>query len=220
MGAHKTLVSILVFIMIFLITSCSGNGLAVLQDDTCKAPCWRNIEMGKTEVEQTIELLSRMPDVDPNSIRQGRNPHTGVEGISAGFLYDESNLELRFQNGKVVSIHFSFEKDISLSNAIKIFGEPDYLYSFALKGDPTVYLTVNLLYPELGVCLYHQNKGLVLKVPKEYRISGSLNISRIYYVDPSLPQGQIMYGCLSGGDESELNLIRQEWMGFVEYPIP
>jgi len=221
MGIHKSTFSILIFLSALLITSCSGKGSVVLQDTSCEAPCWRNIEVGKTGVEQTLKLLSQMPDVEPASIRQGKNPKTLVEGISASFInVKETSLQITFQNDKAVSIYFSYAEDISLADAINKLGEPKYLYPFALKGDPTVYLTVNLLYPELGVCLHHENKGLVLKVPKEYRIAGSLNISRIYYVDPSLPQGQITYGCLSGSDEDELDLIRQEWKGFTEYPIP
>ncbi len=220
MGIRKIIVGISVFIMALLITSCSGNESAVLQDDTCKVPCWRNIEMGKTGVEQTIELLNQMPDVDPNTIRQGKNPQTGVEGVSAGFLNDESNLELRFQNGKVFSMFFSFEKDISLADAIKKFGTPTYIYPTGLRGDPFAYITVDFWYPDLGVCLHHENKRMIIDVPTKYRISGRTNITQIYYVDSSFPQGQMTFGCLKGGNESELNLERQEWKGYTEYPIP
>lgn len=220
MSAYKLMIQTIAFITVFMITSCSGKGSVVLQDTTCEAPCWRKIEIGKTGIAETLQLLGQMPDVDPNSIRQGKNPQTLVEAASASFINDkESSLRIIFQNDKVVSIYFSYAEDVSLANAIKKFGTPTCIYPFAIKGDPTVYLTVNLLYPDLGICLHHQNKGLVLEMPKAYKLVGSTNISRIYYVDPSLPQGQITYGCLSGSAESEIVLHRQEWNGFVEYPL-
>lgn len=221
MGIHKASTAFLVLLMAFLITACSGKGSAVLQDTTCKAPCWRNIEVGKTGIEPTIRLLKQMPDVDTSSIGEGKNPQTLVEVVAAGFINDkETSLEITFQNEKAVSIYFSYEEDISLADAITKFGEPKYIYPSALQGDPTVYLTVNFLYPDLGVCLHHQNKGLILKLPKTYKINGSANISRIYYVDPSLPEGQIKYGCLSGSTESDIDFNRVEWKGFADYPIP
>lgn len=221
MGTHKTYMVFWVLIMAFLVTSCSGKGSAVIQDTTCKAPCWRNIEVGKTGIEPTIQLLKQMPDVDTYSIRRGRNPQTLVEAISAGFINDrETSLEITFQNDKVVSIYFSYAEDISLADAITKFGEPKYIYPSALQGDPTVYLTVEFLYPDLGICLHHQNKGLILKLPKTYEINGSANISEIYYVDPSLPQGQIKYGCLTGGNESDIDSNRVAWEGFADYLIP
>jgi hypothetical protein len=162
-----------------------------------------------------------MPDVETNSIRRGKNPQTLVEAISAGFINDkETSLEISFENAKVASIYFSYAEDISLADAITKFGEPKYIYPYAAKGDPTVYLTVNFLYPDLGVCLHHENKGLVLQLPKTYKINRSANISRIYYVDPSLPQGQMKYGCLTGSNESEIEINKIEWKGFAEYPIP
>lgn len=66
-GNNKITFRVSVFIMTLLIISCSTS--VVLQDDSCKAPCWRNIEIGKTELEHTVELLNQMSDIEPNSIR-------------------------------------------------------------------------------------------------------------------------------------------------------
>jgi hypothetical protein len=221
MGIHKISSAFLVLLMTCMITSCSGKVSSVLKDTTCKAPCWRNIEVGKTGIKPTIQLLNQMSDVETSSIRQGKNPKTLVEVVTASFINDkETSLEITFQNEKVASIYFSYSDDISLSDAITKFGEPKYIYPSALKGDPTVYLTVNFLYPDLGVCLHHQNKGPILKLTKTYKINGSANISTIYYVDSSLPQGQVKYGCLSGSNESDIEKNKVEWKGFAEYPIP
>lgn len=221
MDTHKVFTLILVFLVSFLITSCASKGSAVLQDTNCPVPCWRNIEVGRTGIESTIQLLNQMPDVEPGSIRQGKKPNSLVEVVTASFIdKKEISLEITFQDEKVVSIYFSYLDDILLSDAIKKYGEPKYIYPSALKGDPTVYLTVNFLYPDLGICLHHQNKGLILKLPETYKVNESTNISRIYYVDPSLPQGQIKYGCLSGSTERELEINKVDWKGFMEYPIP
>jgi hypothetical protein len=221
MGIQKTSTVISVLLMAFLIASCSGKESVVIEDSTCEVPCWRNILVGKTEIASTKKLLRQMPDVETDSIRQGKNPHTLVEVITASFVNDkETSLEITFVHEKVASIYFSYAEDISLSDAITKFGEPRYIYPSALTGDPTVYLTVEFLYPELGVCIHHQNKRLLLQSPKTYNINGSANISRIYYVDPSLPQGQLTYGCLSGSKESDIEIKKVEWKGFAEYPIP
>lgn len=214
-------IAVIILCLAWGITSCSGKKSAVLQDSTCEAPCWRKIEVGKTGIEQAIQLLNQMPDVDHSSIRRGTNPQTLIEGVSAAFIENkESSLRIVAEGGKVVSISFSFDEDISLTHAIKKFGEPEYVFPFALKGDPAVYLTVGFWYPDQGVCLHHQNRNLILKLPEAYRIKGTRNITEIFYVDPSLPQGQIKYGCLTGGDEEEVETKKQEWKGFIEYPIP
>lgn len=207
--------------MAFLLGSCSNKTSAVIQDTTCKAPCWRGIEVGKTGIEETLQLLKQMPDIETSTIGRGKEPKTLREVVWAGFINKkETGLYIAFQGEVVVSIDFLYDEDISLRDAITKFGEPKYVYPFALKGDPAVYLTVMFLYPDTGVCLLHQNRGLILRIPETYRISGSTNITTIYYVDPSLPQGQIKTGCFYGGDEREIEAKEIDWKGYARYPIP
>lgn len=219
---QKITSTILLFSLAFLLTSCTSRRSAVLQDTTCDAPCWRNIEIGKTDVQQTIELLNRMPDVEHNSIQQGKKIHTpNMEVVEASFLNSkESHLEVTFVEEKASGITFNYSKNISLADAIKKYGEPKIVILYAIQGDPAVYLIVDFLYPDAGICLHHQYQGLSVKIPKSYKLKGSLNIANIYYVDPSIPDGQVTYGCLTGSDEIQLDPNKQNWNGFVEYPVP
>lgn len=220
MNANKLLILILSILVIGL-TACTSKTSVVLQDTSCSAPCWHNIEVGKTNIDQAINLLEQVPEIEPSSIRRGKNYQTMIEGISAGFQNSkELSLQIFFIEAKAAAIRFSYEEDISLSDAIKKFGEPKYVFANALKGDPTVYLTTKFYYPDQGVCLLHEHRGLILQIPKTYRINKSTNITEINYVDPALPNGQIDYGCFTGGNENDLKERKQDWKGFSEYIIP
>jgi len=220
MKANKLYILILPILLIGL-TACTGKTSVVLQDTSCSAPCWHNIEAGKTNIDQAINLLNQVPELEPGSIRRGKNYQTMIEGISAGFLNSkELSLQIFFIDEKATAMRFSYEEDISLSDAIKKFGEPKYVFTNALKGDPAVYLTTKFYYPDQGVCLLHQNRGFILRIPETYRINRTTNITNIYYVDPALQNGQIEYGCFTGGNENDLNLRKQDWKGYSNYSIP
>lgn len=210
-----------VLILLFGLSACTDKESAVLQDTSCAAPCWHNIQVGKTEIDQAIYLMSQVPDLDQNSIERGINYQLLDERVSARFRNNkESWLEIIFKDEKAVAIYFILDEEISLSDAITKFGEPKYVFTYALKGDPLVYLTTQFLYPDQGVCLFHQNMGIILQIPETYRITKSTGITEIYYVDPALSNGQINYGCFTGSDGNDLKLKRQDWKGFTNYSIP
>ncbi len=221
MKANNKLHKIILLILILSLTACTGKPSAVLQDTTCKAPCWHNIEVGKTKIDQAINLLSQVPEVDPRSIKRGKNYQTLDERVTARFQNSkESWLEIIFLEEKAIAMYFIYEEAISLSDAITKFGEPKFVFTYALKGDPTVYLTAQFLYPDQGVCLFHHNRGLILQIPETYRITSATNITEIYYVDPAITNGQIDYGCFTGINENDLNSRKQDWKGFSNYSIP
>jgi len=207
-------------ILILSLTACTGKASAVLQDSSCAAPCWHNIEVGKTNIDQAIDLLNQVPELEPGSIRSGRDYQRVDERVTARFQNNkESWLEIIFVGEKAAAMYFIFDEGISLSDAIKKFGEPKSVFTYAQKGDPLVYLTAQFYYPDQGVCLFHQNSSIIFKIPESYRVTGSTSITEIYYVDPAWPNRQIEYGCFTGGNEKDLNLRKQDWKGYAEYPI-
>jgi hypothetical protein len=68
--------------------------------------------------------------------------------------------------------------------------------------------------------LFHQNRSIILQIPETYRVTSSTSITEIYYVDPAWPNGQIVYGCFTGGNENDLKERKQDWKGFSDYIIP
>lgn len=153
-------------------------------------------------------------------IKRGKNYQTLNERVSARFYNSkESWLAIIFVEDRVAAMDFYYEKGISLSDAIKKYGEPEYIHPSAIKGDPFVYLTAQILFPDQGICLFHQNRGLILQIPETYRITKATKITDIFYVDPALRNAQIDYGCLTGGNENDLNLDKQEWKGYGKYDV-
>jgi len=220
MKANKLYILILPILLIGL-TACTGKTSVVLQDTSCSAPCWHNIEAGKTNIDQAIILLSQVPELEPGSIRRGKNYQMLDERVTAHFQNNkESWLEIIFVDEKAAAMYFIFDEDISLSDAIKKYGEPKSVFTYALKGDPLVYLTAQFYYPDQGVCLFHQNGSIILQIPETYRVMSSTSITEIYYVDPAVANGQIEYGCFTGGNENDLNLRKQDWKGYSNYSIP
>ena len=55
-------IAVSLFILMML-TYCSRKPSVILNDTSCKAPCWHNIEFGKADIDQAINLLSQVPEL-------------------------------------------------------------------------------------------------------------------------------------------------------------
>jgi hypothetical protein len=209
-----------VFFCALLLTACSGKKSVLMNDTTCDAPCWRNIRLGETDAVQAMHLLQQMEDVDPKSIKHWVRVQENAEGVGASFLgTKESWITITFED-KAVAMYFYFLDDIPLGQIIRKFGEPKFIWPFAVEGDPFTRLTSYFFYPEQGICLFHEYSGIVLGKPESFRATRATRIDQIWYVDPSIAPDWLKESCITVGRKIGSGSAGQEWEGYKAYPIP
>ena len=59
---------ILMVMMVGSLASCKPKPSTVLLDTSCEPPCWHDITPGKSTKKDVISILSKIPEVDPNSV--------------------------------------------------------------------------------------------------------------------------------------------------------
>jgi len=218
---RKTFLLMVILIFAIVLTACSGNKSVVLDSPTCGTHCWRNITLGRTDIDQATQLLQQMADVDPQSVNRFRKDLVNEEGINASFLGEKEGwIEIIFVEGKAAVMSFYYFEDIPIDAVIRKFGEPKYIDPSALRGDPFTYLTSLFYYPEQGICLFHEYPGVVLGKPKTFLATRATKIRRIWFVDPSISPSQLDNSCISEGQKMESGSVGQEWEGYKAYPIP
>ena len=138
----------LILFCALVLTACSGKRSVVLDSPTCGSHCWRNITLGETDANQTVQLLQLMADVDPQSISHFRRWQGNTEMVAASFLgTKESWMEITFLEGKAAVIYFYFQEDAPLGAIIRKFGEPKYIWPRATEGDPVYLSDIYFLLP-------------------------------------------------------------------------
>jgi hypothetical protein len=206
----------LVLFAMNILVSCSRTPSSVLDDPTCDVPCWKGIVVGETSKDEALEILKQIPEIQNETFRLGSTDVIGwnYQGVR------ESDGALYFGESKVIVFLTSFDPRTSLKEFINVFGEPSFVYvRSSFPGFYTPMLVVTFVYPEKGVCLHHQPSILSTQAPKNYTISTRVKISRMYIVDPSIPNGQLKEGCLRGLDEDTYNKYVREWTGYGKYEV-
>jgi hypothetical protein len=218
---RKAMLVFLVFFCALVLTACSGNNMAIIEDTTCGSHCWRNIVLGETNPDQAVQLLQQMPDMDLQTIRQIQKSQENEDIVRAGFQgAREGWMEITFLEGKAAVIHFYFQEDIPLGAIIRKFGEPKYVWPQATQGDPFTRLTTYFFYPEDRICLFHEYSGFVTGKPKTSLVTRSTKIGEIWFVDPSISPSQLDNSCLVVEQKMDSGLVGQKWEGYKAYPIP
>jgi|WetSurMetagenome_2_1015567.scaffolds.fasta_scaffold112389_2 hypothetical protein len=151
----KLKVTIISFIYIFvLVSACQSRTPAltpVISDPTCEPPCWANIHPGKTTEMDVENILRDNPSVKDDSIY--KRPLEGFEGMIWNFK-DGSDGQVRFKNGVVWSLGFASpingSVNITLEQAIKKYGEPEYVFSRFVPVVPN-WGAITFLYPKKGI---------------------------------------------------------------------
>jgi hypothetical protein len=132
----------------------------------------------------------------------------------------EYGSSLTFYENKIVSLSFAYgQNDTPIKEFINVYGEPSFVYVTSYRNGYPPLLTVYFIYPEKGICLFHQPSIFSSQAPKRYTISARTKISHLVIVDPSIPNGQLEVGCLHGLDEDTYNQYIRAWKGYGKYDV-
>lgn len=117
-----------------------------LNSRTCAPPCWEGITPGQTSFQEAMEILTNMP-----SARSTTPTGTGVQWEGKGQSY-YGNAALENESSRILYlfIRFNLKQNISLEEALSVFGDPLYVHPDACAhGRCEVYV----IYPESGLAL-------------------------------------------------------------------
>jgi len=179
-------------------------------DLVCEPPCWEYIVPGATTKEDALVALSGVDAVD--------QPISDLENTARGFdselrfsLYGQDNLSgsIFITDGRVSLIEFGTELDISLEEAIELFGAPQSILAF----HSNLYW-VTLVNPQTGIAFGYSSVGHPNWVYSEIRPEVGINV--VMFFDPKqyeqiLDSGFLSYYLLSS-EETKSKL--RPWNGY------
>ena len=213
----RRFISLLVIIpFVFLLSSCQEDIDRKLTDSVCQAPCWRGITMG-TSMDKAIEMLNQMPDIDQQTIHVSKSDRPDMQKvINWKFQNSDESGNIILNNDVVSAYYFPLVNRISLSAALKTYGNPDFVLieKQILDG---VYSQVHLIYKQ-GVCLEYQPFLWPFADFETYKIKATDRINRIYYSDPSIEEWPINI-CNIGFSSKDYEKYLSSWNGFTSYSV-
>lgn len=217
----KRIIVALLFIAITL-SSCQEARSEVFSDQ-CLAPCWRNIEPGRTQEEEALSIIKEFNDVKGNEIGIGGALDIFTSSIHFA-LQSEITVRVYFIDDVVALIRFERSTGISsFEKCIDEFGTPQkairtYLYG---PGSPigattTIHPWFFVLYPEEGVVIGYDTFQFLRATPS---ISPSSKVSVIGFFDAGLYEELLEKGFLVYIDISEKISEKDlfDWQGYGNF---
>jgi len=212
-------ISLVLLFMILMLASCKQKiGLEeILTSSECYAPCWMDIEPGKTAKEEVLNILINLPDlVNAESIFT--RVYAGKEQIGWNFVNSDVTGQIEFKDEIVSSILIGYEfgknkrSNLQLGRIIEMYGFPTDIYFSTGIGD----LSVNEVY------LVNSEKGIEYQFIKP-------EIKKLIF---SQDQKIIWILLFTPNDSSEVVLPKLDtvidnlenhhfdWTGYTEINIP
>jgi hypothetical protein len=184
---ERTVLLSLLIVLLFFVEACQKDGEKVILENPCSPPCWRQITPGKTNQDELVRILEDMPDVNQRSI-QILGPWNIFDSNIVVQL--DSNIEVEFYLIKnqviLIAIHDKF--DLTYSEAVKHFGDPDVITaartlgpSRILIGD-TPLLYISSMIPSIGIGFGFATTDISMKSDEE--IKPDSKITDFDYYDP------------------------------------
>jgi hypothetical protein len=205
-----------IFLLIF-VSSCNVDAKDVFADQTCLAPCWREIAIGMNIIEG-LDKLKNMSDVDPESITSSITNRPYMQTVVNWQFEGTKNYgNLIINENRISGITFSIGDKLSLSTLCNIYGDPDSVIIEKQSLDGT-YLNVYMLYTQRGICVEYQPHVWPFYDYSNYKIKPSDQVQYISYVDATFLDWRQNL-CNIGFNNEELNLYLQSWDGFQGYPV-
>jgi hypothetical protein len=194
------------------------------ENPVCKPPCWENITPGITTKEEAARILSQLDvDQEPTELKLVNSSADSHIPFSTRAI-DGS---LVFIDDKVSIISLSPKNDLSLQNAIEIFGKPQSVLVY--RGGE--YIGVTFFKPQEGIVFrytsWKQSRLLPWSQAPQWmysEIRPEAEINFITYFDPEQPDSVLDYGILSFHELSPAETLQRlyPWRGYgnIEQYLP
>lgn len=208
-------------LVVGLLGACIVKPSVILEDTSCKPPCWKNIHPGISTPDVVMEILQEMETIPSELAIKNSGSIQGTQCVSWSFKSGtrESGGWIYFLDNTVSLIKFDVGGSISLGELVSHLGKPDELLVVSGWAD-SKWLSIILLYPTLGVSIkhfdsfYRSDKSIV-------EISEDIPVSDLYYFDPKRYDRLLYSTYLIGyyADEITIKESIQPWRGFGEVQL-
>jgi len=185
----------------------------IISDRSCQPPCWLRIQPGRTSVSEAVSILERedieiMPwaDLSENG-KIGWMFHFPNKD-SAGYIY--------FIDGKVGAISIQTTGSLTLTEAFKKLGVPDYYWTRFEKIDGQDWLEVFFMYPQDGFIVKVSYNISLLAESDAVDILGDQPVDRVVYFDPAMYDTILRARILFNEDRETIIEGLEPWQGFGE----
>lgn len=213
----KILSAFLVFLIIDSLIACSSqhSQIDIFRTSSCDLPCWNGIVLGKTTQSDLLLILNSLSVVNKESIGtitaggiyESRVSFSvgvkGNDGQYPGFAF------MYIRDGKVSDMTFVGGFELTIDEAISIFGMPEYVYSTYTNSG------------KLDLRLFMPKTGAIVTLTKKHNddmVSGKDQIETLEVIDLDLYDERIQSVYTFGGQP--LDFYKWEGFGnlFEKYP--
>jgi len=190
------------------------NPALALLHSGCQPPCWHGIVPGTTTLDETLEIIPRIPQASETSpgVReegQGRKYVRCVLETGRKLLF----LELITAHDTVSALELSLDGEVTLEELFLAYGEPDAVGGFWGRGE-RYWRRVFLLFNEgMAASLHHQGR------PKTdtWRLRPADEVWYLFFYDPGslyqLVEDRRLLGDLAP-DGDALIAASRPWEGY------
>jgi hypothetical protein len=161
-----------------------------LTNNLCKLPCWENITVGKTTVDDAIGILQYNPTIKTLQINTKTGLKDGV--LSWTFIDNKGSGEARFSlQGKhsiIFNIIIWYKNPTTLEQVITAIKEPSHISVAAVRNpNNTDSYYIDVVYSHLGFMASHSGS-------KQLNIDASLGLSNFQIFEPGLSNLEKLLG--------------------------
>ena len=184
----------------------------IFKNLVCKPPCWENITPGITTKKDALIRLSKIDTVDQPVIELNQSDLAGFDDEVQFTLYKDNNSSagwVYFLDNRASLIAFQANLDITLEQAIELFGVPQSILAFHSN-----LMWVTFVDPQKGIAFGYSSAGHPDWVYSEIR--PEVEISEVMFFDPKqyqqiLDSGFLSYYLLSS---EEIKNKLHSWAGY------
>lgn len=201
-------IKIIVVVLIVALFSCAPKDRepTILSDRICGKVCWNNITVGKSEKQEVLEIISKLPNVVQASVIIFDESDESLFDDNIVFQYyrivgDKDsliNISARTKNQKVIYMVFQGDLGLTIKDVSDTFGEPDFVSSlWTFDGGINVHLINSLQGAEITAYFRGEKSS----------ISPNTVVNHLVLFDTDLYQTFL-----------ESNLFNPDYKSFILYP--
>ena len=201
---------VMLFLMLFL-ASCSPTAKtpSILSDKLCGRTCWNNIVIGETTRDELLQIISNLPNVEPETITVSETNGPLFDG-DISFVFNREpvnsksavNISAFTIDQIVVFIIFQGDLGLTIKDVIEEFGEPEWVSSVWTFSDDVNVNFINSLEGIGFVCNFEN---------KNSSISPNTEIHNLSIFDITLYETFLKANWLNPGHK---DFIMYPWTGY------
>lgn len=208
-------------LLLFVVSACATrpNDVSVLDESSCKLPCWNNIIVGQTTGDEFTQFMETSADINKESI-QVDDHRWKIFDSSIFFSFDQGSLlnprprmqvDAGFSNNILSELTICGELNTTIGDVVEQIGEPESIISGGnLDGNRDVIL----INSKMGVSYWYATDPSFGEL--EYEIHPDIEIECLDLFDPSLYEEMMEVGLFSMGhyNAEETLKVMYPWDGY------